>query len=189
MSAATAGIAGSVGAERHGELLGAVVAGDAVVSWCAGELFARRRDDTPTITATGDGFEVRGVAREVESVDTADAFLVTADGPDGTTQVVVPADAVGVQVTPVRSIDLTRRLGTVTFDGVVVGADSVVGTPGEAAADVERQVLTAAVLQCAEMAGASPTGCSSSPSSTPSTATRSAGRWRRTRRSSTASPT
>ena len=36
---------------------------------------------------------------------------------------------------------------------------------------------------------APPTGCSSSPSSTPSTATRSAGRWPPTRRSSTASPT
>ena len=41
----------------------------------------------------------------------------------------------------------------------------------------------------AEMVGATQTPCSTSPSSGRSTATRSAGRWRRTRSSSTASPT
>jgi alkylation response protein AidB-like acyl-CoA dehydrogenase len=153
VSAATAGIAGSVGAERHADLLGSIVSGESVVSWCAGGLFGRGDGGTPTITVAADGFQVHGTAHEVEAVDTADAFLVSSRGTNGDTQLIVPADAPGVHVTPVRSIDLTRRLGTVTFDAVAVGPESVVGRPGEAADDVERQLSTAAVLRCAELAG------------------------------------
>jgi alkylation response protein AidB-like acyl-CoA dehydrogenase len=53
-----------------------------------------------------------------------------------------------------QSVDLTRRFDEVTFDGVRVPADAVVGTFGGATADVERQLLQALVLSAAESVGA-----------------------------------
>ena len=48
----------------------------------------------------GDGFVVSGHARPVAAGATADWFLVTADGPEGLTQFIVPATTPGVTVTP-----------------------------------------------------------------------------------------
>ena len=47
-------------------------------------------------------------------------LLVAASGPAGVTQFLVPADAPGVTVTPLETIDLARRFASVRFDGVRV---------------------------------------------------------------------
>jgi alkylation response protein AidB-like acyl-CoA dehydrogenase len=69
-------------------------------------------------------------------------------------QFLVPADAAGLTVSPLQSLDLVRRFGEVTFDSVRVPASGVVGTVGAAAGDVARQLQFALVMQCAEMVGA-----------------------------------
>jgi alkylation response protein AidB-like acyl-CoA dehydrogenase len=140
-SAALAGIAGSADAERHAGAIGAVVAGEAVLTWCPEGAALADRDGEPVLT---------GVAGEVEAAADADLLLVTA----GDTQVLLPVDTAGIEVTRTGSIDLTRRLGRVRFDAVRVPAQAVVGERGGAAADVERQGRTAVVLQCAEAVGA-----------------------------------
>ena len=66
----------------------------------------------------------------------------------------MPADAAGLSVTPLHSIDLTRRFGTLSFDGVRVPADAVVGQVGKADGDIERQLQHALVLLNAEAIGA-----------------------------------
>jgi alkylation response protein AidB-like acyl-CoA dehydrogenase len=78
--------------------------------------------------ADGDGIVLDGEKVLVPDAASADFFIVaTADGK----RHLVERGAAGVTVTPETSIDLTRRLSTVRFDGVrVAAADSM---PAEAA--------------------------------------------------------
>jgi len=62
-----------------------------------------------------------------------------------------------VTVTPLSSLDLVRRFAEVRFEGVHLGADTLVGAPGVADADVEHQLQVALVLQLAELVGAAET--------------------------------
>ena len=66
----------------------------------------------------------------------------------------VPATTPGLTVAPMQTVDLTRRFDIVTFDDVRVPAAAVVGTAGEAAADVHRQFELLIVLLNAESVGA-----------------------------------
>ena len=72
---------------------------------------------------------------------------------DGLTQVLVPAGAPGVVVTPTQSLDLTKRFADVSLDQVRLPLTKVVGEVGDAAADVERQLEIALALQSAETVG------------------------------------
>jgi alkylation response protein AidB-like acyl-CoA dehydrogenase len=90
----------------------------------------------------------------VEAVGVADSFLVTARTGDGLSQILVPATSVsGVSMARGRSIDMTRRFGSVTFERARLPLSAVLGEPGHAAAAVQRQLLLAVTLQCAEMVG------------------------------------
>ena len=66
----------------------------------------------------------------------------------------VPADAPGVTIAPMESVDLTRRFHRVTFDRVRVPASAIVGDFGKADAQVERQLQQTLVLLAAESVGA-----------------------------------
>ncbi len=105
-------------------------------------------------TPYGDAIVLTGEKAYVEAAGVADHFLVTGRTGDGLTQVIVPADADGVTVTRGRSIDLVRRYGSISFDGVRVPASAVVGEIGGAAARCEHQLEIALALQCAETVGA-----------------------------------
>ena len=63
---------------------------------------------------------------------------MTARTDGGLTQFLVPADANGVTITPMKSVDLTRRFAQVRFDGVNLPSTAVVGPPGNADEEVER---------------------------------------------------
>ena len=52
----------------------------------------------------------------------------------------------GVTVTPLQGLDITRRLGQVSFDGVEVADWSLVGDIGEGGTAIERQLRVAVVL-------------------------------------------
>ena len=77
----------------------------------------------------GDGVVLDGEKVLVLDAASADFFLVaTADG----RRHIVASDADGVAITPETSIDLTRRLSSVRFDGVRVAAgDSLPGSEAE----------------------------------------------------------
>ena len=72
----------------------------------------------------------------------------------GATQVLVPATARGVSVQPLRSIDVTRRFGEVTFKDVRVPAAAVLGEIGGAGAEVKRQMQIGCVIAASEFVGA-----------------------------------
>lgn len=136
-------VAGALSAAgSHLDLLADIVSGAAIVSWC---------DTGVAIRGDGDELVLSGVARPVESAVQAGHFLVS----DGVTQVIVPADA--ASVTPMKTVDLTKRFGAVTFDDVRVPADAVVGE-GIGEGTTEALLHTAIVLTCAEAVGAMQAG-------------------------------
>jgi alkylation response protein AidB-like acyl-CoA dehydrogenase len=143
-------------ADAHQEVLGDLVAGIAVAAWCYAEPAPADRLGAGTleIAVAPDGVVVHGVKRPVESAGQAAHFLVTGRTGEGVTQVLVPADAVGVSLKPLHAIDVTRRFWEVTFDEVRVPRRALVGDAGDAAEQVERQVQVAAVISTAESVGA-----------------------------------
>jgi alkylation response protein AidB-like acyl-CoA dehydrogenase len=144
------------GAQR-GEALSALIAGTSVGAWCLAAP-AAGLDPGPASTVTarreGDNFVLDGATGPIEAAGQADWLLVTAQSTDGPVQALLAADAEGVSIVPAHSFDLVRRFAQVRFDGVAVDDEALVGRPETAADDVERQLRTATVLQCAEMAGA-----------------------------------
>jgi alkylation response protein AidB-like acyl-CoA dehydrogenase len=138
------------------EVLAGLLSGEAIATWCAPGLGARP-DEWRTgveVESAGEALVLRGSVRPVEHAGQADHLLVTADDDGGLTQVLVPADAEGLSVAALQTVDLSRRFGAVTLDGVRVGADAVVGRRGEASADVARQLRSAVTILNAEAVGA-----------------------------------
>lgn len=140
-------------ADAHHDVVKGVLAGDLVATWAAPP-----SDAVAPVTARVVGTDVvlDGSLRPVESAATADVAVITAAGPDGPLQVLVPTDAPGVSIDPLRSVDLTRRFSAMGFDGVRLPSSTVVGPtePELAAASGREQRLRALVLCAAESVGA-----------------------------------
>jgi alkylation response protein AidB-like acyl-CoA dehydrogenase len=141
-------------------VLEALLTGASVATWCVAEPAPNVGLGTITLDVAVDGPAVvlRGTKRPVESADQADHLLVTGRTGDGLTQVLVPHDAPGVSITPMRTLDLTRRFSVVSFDDVRLPASTVVGDVAQAGAQVERQLQRAIVLANAESVGAMQAG-------------------------------
>jgi alkylation response protein AidB-like acyl-CoA dehydrogenase len=141
--------------EQRRDLLPGLLDGTTTASWCLGAPVAGI--DTGGVveaTPTREGWVLDGSSGPTEAGAEADVHLVTVRSAEGPTQVLVPSGQAGVTSTGMHSLDLVRRFAQVSFDRVEVPGDMVVGDAGGAGADVERQLQTAVVLQCAEMAGA-----------------------------------
>ena len=142
--------------DRFAEAVEAVMSGACVASWAFYRPGRGLDLAAPPVRAEpdGGGYRLSGVADRVESGDQADLFLVTADSPGGPVQLLVPADADGVAVTPTWTLDIVRRAARVEFTGVAVPSDAAVHRGADAAAAAEAQLRIAAVLAAAEAAGA-----------------------------------
>lgn len=143
-------------ADAHKELITQLLEGSAIGAWCLAE---RSPHDglagvSFDIAAVGGELVLNGVKRPVESADRASHLLVTGRTGTGLTQVLVPAHTRGITITPLHSIDLTRRFSSVKFDAVRVPASCVLGDVAAADGDVERQLQQALVLLNAEALGA-----------------------------------
>jgi alkylation response protein AidB-like acyl-CoA dehydrogenase len=139
-------------AGTHEDVLAGLLDGSTIATWCHAEAGPFGHVGLE-IAADGDELVLTGVKRPVEAGAQAGHLLVTGRTGDGRTQVLVPADAPGVSITPMQTVDLTRRFAQVAFDGVRVPADAAVGQVGKAEPDVERQLLHALVLLEAEQVG------------------------------------
>lgn len=138
----------------HPEVLAGLLDGTAVATWCIDESGRRLLDVDLAIRVDGDSLVISGVKRPVEAAGQASHLLVTGRTGDGLTQVLVPAETSGVTVTPMNSVDLTRRFGAVSFDDVRVPLDAAVGEVGAARPQVEHQFHLALALANAESVGA-----------------------------------
>jgi alkylation response protein AidB-like acyl-CoA dehydrogenase len=146
----------------HGSaLLEHLLDGSSVAAWCFAEGHPgghRTEGVTLDVRVEGDEVVLSGVKRPVEAAHTASHLLVTGRTDGGLTQVLVPADAAGISLEPMRAVDLTRRFAVVSFDDVRVPASAVLGAPGAAGDQVARQLRQALVLLSAESVGAMDAG-------------------------------
>ncbi len=139
--------------EQAGRWLPRIAAGEATGTAALGEL--RRGDGLATVMAVAvpEGWRLDGTVRSV--IDGADVahIAVPASGEAGTQVFVV--DSAVVRTEPVRSVDASRRLATVTFDGVVVDAEAALGTPGDPSTDalLDRAADHAVTALAAELVG------------------------------------
>jgi alkylation response protein AidB-like acyl-CoA dehydrogenase len=140
--------------DSHSDVLQSLLQGTAVASWCLDEPKRRLLDVALDVRVDGGDVVLNGAKRPAESAAQASHLLVTGRTGDGLTQVLVPADAPGVTIAPLHSVDLTRRFGAVTFDDLRLPRDAVVGEVGAADAQVERQLHQALALLNAESVGA-----------------------------------
>ncbi|HET6954418.1 MAG TPA: acyl-CoA dehydrogenase family protein [Acidimicrobiales bacterium] len=97
-----------------------------------------------------------GVAGFVLDADLADVLVVAARRDDGTiAALAVDRATPGLRATRVPTVDETRRLFTVTFDGVTVGADRLLAEPGPRTELLLDRVLALGVVAAAgDAAGA-----------------------------------
>ncbi len=142
---------------RASNLLEAIVAGDTVAAWCGPE---PRGDDWGMETvraearADGDDYILSGEKTLVADADLADELVVVARVDGGLSSFVVSASAEGVEIEVSRTLDLTRRFATVSFESVRVPATDLVGVAGEADRAFARTLDLAVVLTAADAVGA-----------------------------------
>ena len=158
---------GALPLARHGteaqraDLLPAVASGRLVLTAALVEEGGSLPPAEPATTATadGDGWRLEGTKHVVPSVHLAASpadldvrVLVPARTPDGTAVLIVDPTATGVTVEPGLGTDL-EPLSTLRLDGVVVGAEAVLGRPGEGD-DVVATVTSLGIVGiCARQAG------------------------------------
>jgi alkylation response protein AidB-like acyl-CoA dehydrogenase len=125
-----------------GPLLAGALRGAAVLE--PGDLRARR---------DGDGWSLGGSARFVLDAAAADECAVAArvDEGDGIAILVVPAGAAASE--RVEAFDASRPLAHLTFDGVALGPDRVLGGPGASAEGLARALDEALVAVAMETLG------------------------------------
>jgi len=105
----------------------------------------------------GGGFVLRGEKHYVADGVQADLVVVafrTGDGERDLSLALVETGATGVEVAEARTVDRTKRLATLTLDGVRVGPEAILGRPGSAAPAIEALFDRGAIAVTAEMIGA-----------------------------------
>jgi alkylation response protein AidB-like acyl-CoA dehydrogenase len=104
-------------------------------------------------TRTPSGHRFSGRSTHVQDADSAAWLLVTAGTDDGVIQALIDPTSAGVTITPLDSLDITRRFAEVKLDGVEVADASLVGGQ-DARRLVDHQLAVACVLTAAESVGA-----------------------------------
>jgi alkylation response protein AidB-like acyl-CoA dehydrogenase len=133
-----------------------LLSGQATGAWALAEVTPHDSLGQVQLRATesGDGFELHGVKSPVEAGLDATYVLVTARSDQGLTQFVVPNGASGPRVSPLHSLDMTKRFARLEFDRVHVPRSSVLGHAGRGGAAVGWLTDLAITVQVAEMCGA-----------------------------------
>ena len=151
--AATIARAGSD--DQRMTLLPDLLSGASVATWAVCEPGSHWDSDGVNATATIDGGHVivDGAKVYVEALGSAQYVLVTARTGQGLTQVLVPVESPGLSLLRGRSLDITRRYGSLALDAVRLPLTTVVGEVGQAGEQVAWQWALAVALQCAELVG------------------------------------
>ena len=103
-------------------------------------------------TPRGSGFEIEGSKCVVPVGESADAFIVSAQGPQGLGLYLVPRGAPGLTVATRPRVD-GGTWSELTLKGVIVGADDVVASPAVAAATLESAIDEGRLAVAAELLG------------------------------------
>ena len=132
--------------------LAALVAGESVGTVALASIDGSYECNRLTVGWALDGDTVRldGIAGFVLDADVADVLVVAARSSDGApAAVLVDGDTSGMRVERTPSVDQTRRLFSVSFDGVRVSADRLLAEPGPRSAALLERVLALGVVAAA----------------------------------------
>jgi len=141
------------------EVLGAIAGGSARATLALTEPSGKWDAGSVTLTAkpSGGAWQLDGVKLFVPDAEAADYMVVAArtrgEGEDGISLFLIKGRPHGMTVTPLKTLDMTRRWTEVRFDGVKLDADSVMGTAGKAWPQLKRALEWATAALCAEMIG------------------------------------
>lgn len=131
-----------------------LASGEVTAAWAISDRSGVPEAGALRARTTDTGLELSGTAGLVSEGSTAGLFLATALHDTGeVAQCLVPADATGVTMTRLSSLDLTRDFVDVSFDGVHVPEDAVL-TTGDTSSLLDRLIDVAATLSVAESVGA-----------------------------------
>jgi alkylation response protein AidB-like acyl-CoA dehydrogenase len=143
------------------EWLGKIAAGEAKATLALTEPNGRWDAAGVTLQAaeSSGGFVLNGTKLFVPDAHVADALVVAARTRTGATPdegislFLVPRDAAGLTVTRLPTMDRTRKLCEVAFEGCRLGPDALVGARHQAWRALARVLERATVALCAEMCG------------------------------------
>jgi alkylation response protein AidB-like acyl-CoA dehydrogenase len=141
------------------EALGAIAAGHARATLAFTEPSGRWDSSGIALQArpAGDGWRLDGVKLFVPDAAVADYTVVAArtrEGDEGgVTLFLVKGRPEGMTVTPLKTLDMTRRWYEVRFDGLELGKDSLMGAEGEGWTPARRALEWGTAALCAEMVG------------------------------------
>ncbi len=107
---------------------------------------------------SGSGWTLEGEKRVVLGAPMAEHLVVSAKSDRGISLFLVERGAKGLGIKPYVTLD-EQRAADITFKGVSVGADALIGKEGEALPLVEEVVDFATALICAEAVGAMKFAC------------------------------
>jgi alkylation response protein AidB-like acyl-CoA dehydrogenase len=155
----------AAGSEAQKEKLGDIINGAVVVAFAHDEAdthYERTRVATRaerSNNGSDGGWVLNGAKAVVPQGEQADLFLVSArtsgkvDDEAGISLFLVPAKTAGLTVRGCPAID-GGRVAELTFHGVKLGADALLGTEGQGAATLERAIGRGVLALCAEAVGA-----------------------------------
>ena len=137
-----------------------IIAGELITTLAWGEPASRYdpADVSTTARRDGEGWRLDGQKAVVSAAPWASRLLVTARTggaqrePRGVSLFMVDKDAPGVTARDYPTVD-GRRASEITFEGVSLGADALLGAEGQALADVEATMDEARAALCAEACG------------------------------------
>jgi alkylation response protein AidB-like acyl-CoA dehydrogenase len=151
-------IEAGTGAQKK-EALGAIAQGSARATLAFTEPSGRWDAGSVTLTAkpSGGGWQLDGVKQFVPDAEAADYIVVAArtrgEGEDGISLFLVKGRPKGMTITPLKTLDQTRRWNEVRFDGIKLDAGSLMGAPDKAWPHLKRALEWATAALCAEMVG------------------------------------
>ena len=102
----------------------------------------------------GDGWRLQGESHYVVDGHTADLLVLAARLPgEGLRLFALPADTAGLTRTWLPTMDQTRKLATLTLDGVHLGNDALLGLDEDAAEALQKALDIATIALAAEQSG------------------------------------
>jgi len=142
--------------EQREQVLPGITSGEEIAAWCYAEASGDWDPHAVRLEARADGDDIilNGAKSYVDGAHAATWLLVAARRGGELIQLVLPAETRGVSISPLETLDPTRRLAAVTFEDVRVPAESVLGDHAGTPAAIERQMQTTLVLLCADSVGA-----------------------------------
>jgi 3-oxocholest-4-en-26-oyl-CoA dehydrogenase beta subunit len=141
------------GSDAQQAILAKVASGDVLLTAALVEAGAESEKPTTIATPDGDGWRISGVKSNVAGVTAAELVLVPASIEGGGPAVfLVPTNAPGI--TTARQETMNHEpLFEVTFDGVQVGADAMLGSADQGAEIIAFTVNRTTVAMCALVSG------------------------------------